>query len=317
MRWPEFHEQLLSALLFVAAVAVVFLLAAWVLAAALYRRLAHKPAPRRFRWVRRAVVVLAVVELLCVAYGYFIEPYWLEVTRVCIPTAKLPAGARPIRIVHISDLHCESKTRLEERLPPLIADLKPDLIAFTGDAINSKAGIETFRRCLVKLTAIAPVFGVQGNSDLWQGLEGGIPASGARELDGEAVKVELEGRELYVIGSAVNDWPRVKAALATVPPEALKVVLYHYPDEIPAAAELGVDLFLAGHTHGGQVALPFYGALVTLATHGKRFESGLYRLGRMYAYVNRGIGMEGGIVPRVRFCARPEVTVIELVGELR
>lgn len=67
-----------------------------------------------------------------------------------------------------------------------------------------------------------------------------------------------------------------------------------------------------GTPTGGQVALPFYGALVTLSRFGKRYEAGLYRVHDTWLYVNRGLGMEGGWAPRVRFCARPEITVIEL-----
>jgi predicted MPP superfamily phosphohydrolase len=77
-----------------------------------------------------------------------------------------------------------------------------------------------------------------------------------------------------------------------------------------------VDLFLAGHVHGGQVALPFYGALLTLSRFGKRFERGLYPDADGFGfplYVSRGIGMEGGAMPRVRFCSRPELALIELV----
>ena len=78
----------------------------------------------------------------------------------------------------------------------------------------------------------------------------------------------------------------------------------------------GVDLQLSGHTHGGQVRLPLYGALLTLSAMGKRFEAGLYRLGEMALYVNRGLGMEGGAAPRVRFLCRPEITVFDLLGRL-
>jgi predicted MPP superfamily phosphohydrolase len=75
-----------------------------------------------------------------------------------------------------------------------------------------------------------------------------------------------------------------------------------------------MGLFLAGHVHGGQVALPYYGALLTLSKFGKRFERGLYPDADGFPmYVSRGIGMEGGRAPRVRFCARPEVALIELV----
>jgi predicted MPP superfamily phosphohydrolase len=88
--------------------------------------------------------------------------------------------------------------------------------------------------------------------------------------------------------------------------------LYHKPDLVPEISARRFDLYLTGHTHGGQVALPVYGALITLSKFGKRYESGLYREGETAIYVNRGIGMEGGAAPRVRFCAKPELTVIEL-----
>jgi predicted MPP superfamily phosphohydrolase len=76
-----------------------------------------------------------------------------------------------------------------------------------------------------------------------------------------------------------------------------------------------VDLFCAGHVHGGQIAMPFYGALVTLSRYGKQYEAGLYKAGPMWLYVSRGVGMEGGAAPRVRFCSRPEVAVLEAVPE--
>jgi uncharacterized protein len=96
-----------------------------------------------------------------------------------------------------------------------------------------------------------------------------------------------------------------------VPPDAYSIFVYHYPDEIYAVAGK-VDLYCAGHTHGGQVALPLYGALLTLSRFGKRFEAGLYEVDGTQLYVNRGIGMEGSGAPRVRFFARPEITVYEI-----
>ena len=76
-----------------------------------------------------------------------------------------------------------------------------------------------------------------------------------------------------------------------------------------------VDLFLCGHTHGGQVRLPFWGAVITLSKYHKRFESGLYDFEGVPMYVNRGVGCEGGSAPRVRFLCRPEVAVIDLVSK--
>jgi hypothetical protein len=88
--------------------------------------------------------------------------------------------------------------------------------------------------------------------------------------------------------------------------------LYHSPDLAEAAAQAGVDLYLAGHTHGGQVRLPGWGALVTMSAYGKRFEAGQYRLGPTTLYVSRGIGLEGLRLPRVRFLCPPEIVSIQL-----
>jgi predicted MPP superfamily phosphohydrolase len=97
-----------------------------------------------------------------------------------------------------------------------------------------------------------------------------------------------------------------------VPADGYSLLLYHSPDLAEAAAEAGVDLYLAGHTHGGQVRLPFYGAIITMSAYGKRFEAGQYRVGATTLYVSRGIGMEGLRLPRVRFLCPPEIVVIDL-----
>ena len=317
MLWSAYRGQLAVALVLVLLLAALLAAAAVVLLRVLVRKISRRPAPRRFRWVRRTVLIAAAAALLCIAYGCFVEPYWLEVTDVHVPTAKLAPGSRPIRIVQLSDLHCESKARLEPGLPAIIAGLKPDLIVFTGDAANSAAGLERFHQCMTELAAIAPTFAVKGNWDYWVWAEPFVRETGVQELTSQAIRVQVAGTDVYLVGAPADHWADIRTALAAVPREALKVVLYHYPDRIPDAAQLGVDLYLCGHTHGGQIALPLYGAIVTLSTHGKEFEAGLYHVGQTSAYVNRGIGMEGGHVPRVRFFARPEVTLIELVTESR
>jgi len=114
-------------------------------------------------------------------------------------------------------------------------------------------------------------------------------------------------------GVPVTDGHGISRSLKEIPSTAFTIFLLHTPDVIEAIARERDDLFCAGHTHGGQIALPFCGALVTLSEYGKRFEAGLHRVGDTWIYVNRGIGMEGGRPPRVRFWARPEVTVIEVV----
>jgi uncharacterized protein len=266
-------------------------------------------------WLRRAFIALVPVGTVCVAYGYLVEPYWPEVTHVRITSSRLSSAGRPVRVVLLSDMHSDPSPRLEDRLPGLIAAEHPDLVVYTGDSINSLDALPVFRRCMTQIARIAPTFAVRGNWDAWYwpdvDLFGG---TGVRELDGHAARVDLAETTVWVAGIAVEHETLAKPALDEVPAGALTLFLYHYPypDVLPEADWARVDLFCAGHTHGGQVALPFYGAIVTMSKYGKRYEAGLYRLARTWMYVNRGIGLEGGSAPRVRFCARPEITVVEI-----
>jgi predicted MPP superfamily phosphohydrolase len=307
-------EQLRIAVFLTVVVVVYFSAARIVVRSILAKRgLPELASSRRAVWTRRLIVGLAAVGTCCIAYGFLIEPFWLEVTHVRIACENWPKGSRPLRIVQISDLHSEARARLEDRLPDVIAREKPDVIVFTGDSLNTAAGLPTFRRCMTRLAAIAPTFAVRGNWDVWYWSHLDLFGStGVLELNGEAVRIDVGGNPVWVAGVPVDSERQIGAALRTIPQGELRVFLYHYPDEIREASRQKADLYCAGHIHGGQLALPFYGALVTLSRFGKRFESGLFRFNRTWLYVNRGIGMEGGRIPRVRFCARPEVTVIDV-----
>jgi predicted MPP superfamily phosphohydrolase len=309
-------------LLFVCAVAAVYVLAACALVRAALRRFGRVGQPTRATLIaERGALALAAIGLACFAYGYFVEPYWPEVTHVRVESPKLKGAQRPVRVVHISDLHCDPKTRLEERLPGIIAAEHPDLIVFTGDSANSHEGLPVLRKLLPRLAAIAPTYAVRGNWDTYWRRDELFGGTGVVELNKNAARFEVAGTSIRVAGAPFGslveppDGVRsgIETALKGTTPDAFTLFLYHTPDAILEAAETGrVDLYCAGHTHGGQVALPFYGALVTLSKFGKKYESGLHREGRTWLYVTRGIGMEGDPAPRVRFFARPEVTVIEL-----
>jgi predicted MPP superfamily phosphohydrolase len=263
----------------------------------------------------RIVLIVAALGLPCFGYGLFIEPYRLTVSHIEITSAKIPRGVGGFRIAHISDLHSDSKPRLEESLPEAIAAEHPDAIVFTGDSINSPEGLPVFKACLSRIARVAPTFVVKGNWDAWYWTH--LPRfeeTGVRELDGTSAHITKRGFEVWFTGVAVENEPAAERALASVPQNALSVFLYHYPDLVGDVAGKA-DLYLAGHTHGGQVALPFYGALITLSRYGKRYEAGLYRDRNTWLYVNRGIGMEGGATPRVRFWAPPELTIIDVRPE--
>lgn len=308
-------DEIPGFLLFIGMLAAVYLTAAAMLVEfVLHWRKGLLPrATIRQKLVRGAIFGTAFAGLLCMLYGYAVEPYWLEITHVSVQSTKLAPESGPVRIVQISDLHCDPEPRLEISIPQSVKNQKPDLIVFTGDAINTPAGLPLFRDCLKRLAVIAPTYVVKGNWDslYWKDLNlfGG---TGAIELNGDCKELEVRGTRLWIGGAPIGGAEVKLRALSSVPRQAFSIFLYHYPSGVIEAAEKQVDLVLAGHTHGGQVALPGYGAIITLSRLGKKFEAGLYRLKQSWLYVNRGIGMEGGQAPRVRFCARPEITVFEL-----
>jgi hypothetical protein len=304
----------------VAAVFVLFVVAVYAAAAVevlgwLRDRLQPgRSSPGRLRGLwRRAVLSAAAAGTLCILWARFVEPNWPEVVHVRVESAKVRPGARPVRIVHLSDLHCEGAPRLEERLPALVAAEKPDAIVFTGDSFNSPAGLPVFRKAMAALAGIAPTFVVKGNWDTrhFQSLDR-FGGTGVEEVDGRAGHLVAGTTRVAFAGVHYDHEDAVGDAVRGVPSSELLVFLYHKPDLAYVLEKRGVDLALVGHTHGGQVRLPFYGALVTLARFGKRFEAGLYEVGGLRLYVNRGLGCEGYGIPPIRFLCRPEITVIDV-----
>ena len=276
--------------------------------------------PRKQSLASRAALFLAGVGLICALYAYFVEPHWLEVSHVSIPSSKLPPGTAPIRIAHISDMHSEARPNLEGSLAEAIQKEKPDLIVFTGDAINAPEGLPTFKMLMTRLSQIAPTFAVRGNWDRFASPEVDLYGNtGVQLLDEGTAKLDVRGTPVWLAGIALGanyDKPgtaRMVRLLQSIPANEFQIFLYHNPDFMEEVVRQNVDLYCAGHTHGGQVALPFYGALVTSSIYGKRLESGLHHVKNTYAYVNRGIGTTGGFAPRVRFLARPELTMIDVV----
>jgi hypothetical protein len=136
-------------------------------------------------------------------------------------------------------------------------------------------------------------------------------------LEDAARELDLNGHTLWLAGLRCTaerrrDAPRLRRLLTDRPTQAgahtpFTLLLYHSPDLMPEAVESGVDLYLCGHTHGGQIRLPLLGALFTSSDFGKRYEMGRYEKDGTTLYVSRGMGMEGLGAPRARFLAPPEI----------
>jgi len=277
--------------------------------------------------------VLEAVGTLLVIYGFWIEPLQLRLTRQALVSPKLAPG-RPLRLLHLGDLHAEiALTAREARLRQMLRELSPDLILFSGDFINlsyldDPRAHAAARTVLAELHAPLGVFAVSGSPAV--DLPGLVPKvlsglDNIRWLQDEIVTLEHEGRPIDIVGLTCThkpyvDGPRLREILAAAHPNQspcerpFTILLYHTPDLAPEAAEAGVDLQLSGHTHGGQVRLPLYGALYAGSLYGKSFESGRFQQDGLTLYVSRGIGMEGKGAPRVRFLTPPEVILWELSG---
>ena len=252
-----------------------------------------------------------------------VEPRRLGVGHLAVTTDRLPPGAPPIRILHIGDIHLERLSIREARLLELVDEAKPDLILLTGDYVNLSNNLDPqthtqVRRLLSQLHARYGVFAVLGTPpvdlpEVAPRLFKGLPA---RLLRDEAVTVTLSrGRQLTLLGldchhDIARDTATLDRVLAAAPGEGPRVLLYHSPELMLAAVERGIDLYLCGHTHGGQVRLPIVGPLFTASQLGRRFVMGHYHMGRTHLYVTRGIGFEGLAAPRVRLLCLPEVTLV-------
>lgn len=294
---------LLSCIAFVIAVAI-----AGVLAPPLRRRGLEGAA----RWIQRAsraAIALLAAGVLCLLYALFIEADWLEVTPLRVESAKLPVGTR-LTIALVSDLHVERDTRALIALRDELTSHPVDLVVFTGDAINRKDAVTLFRATMVALGGRLGRAAVKGNHDVvrWRDVE--LFSGVATELLSDRPLV-LDNH-LALCGAPYGSAELVESCLSAAPKGAFTLFAYHSPDLIEDLQHRP-DLYLAGHTHWGQVRLPFYGALLTFSRHDKKYEAGRYEVDGTTLVVSRGVGFEPGF-PQVRFLCRPQVVRVELVG---
>lgn len=275
-------------------------------------------------WAGILMVLAQLAGTLFVVRGFWHEPQTLTLTQHTIGTPKLSPSARPMRLLHLADIHMEQITGRDREVVRQAKALAPDAILFSGDFLNlsrvhDPASWADVREFLGELHAPLGFYAVTGSPPV------DVPEVVPKLLEGlnvcwlrdERVTLGRDGCAVDVIGLTCThvpemDAPRLAALLDGGPTDRFTVLLYHSPDLAPEAARLGVDLQLSGHTHGGQVRLPFYGALYASSLYGKRFEMGLYEVGEMRLFVSRGIGLEGKGAPRVRFLCPPEIALFEI-----
>ena len=272
------------------------------------------------------VAALACLSLLA-AYGeaYHREPTDLQVRRHAVDLTRDGRTHGRFRILHLSDIQADSIGPYQERALRMAAAQKPDLIVLTGDYVQPRIG-STRARATADLNALlrawkfdAPLgaYAVRGDVDAdWPRV---FDRTRVTTLTGEVVIRGLpDGTSLSLIGvTPAMSHGRNRTALVELagraPSDGLRVVIGHGPDFVLNLAGTGlVDLALAGHTHGGQVVLPFIGAPYTKTRIDRRYASGLNDYAGIPIHVSAGIGMERGTAPQIRFLCPPEISVLDV-----
>lgn len=280
------------------------------------------PLSRRklLKWTAKGAVGIVGLSALD---AFAIEPRFLDLERITVPIRDLPAPFEGYRIAFVTDIHYPRNTSRDyiRRAVELGNSIRPDLYLFGGDFVEggrfAKSGerVPNLSGLLEGANAPDGVFAVLGNHD-WS-VDGDATraeverVSRARFLDNASVRLRRGGEEIALAG--LEDlWcrrPDLDVALAGIPEEMPRLLLSHNPDTAEATNGSGrVDLQISGHTHGGEIVIPFYGPPYLPSRYGTKFAQGLVRGALHRVYVSRGIASPR----RARFNCRPEVTAITL-----
>ncbi len=283
-------------------------------------------SPHRRQFLTRTAVALSATPFAACAYGMLYERTEIETTRQRISLSKLPQAFDGFRIAQMSDIHIGPFMPIEDirRYVAMVNALKPDMVFLTGDFVTwegSPAGVVV--DALSALKAPFGIYGCLGNHERWAKVEDSISslfaARGINILRHQNATVTASGEQFNLIGvdyetrTPYTPDGVVKQYLDGVDglmvPDTANILLSHNPNTFDRAAELGVDLSIAGHTHGGQITLEYISPNISPARLMTPYVRGWFQKGASQLYVNRGIGT---IFSPVRFGAPPEITVYEL-----
>jgi len=271
---------------------------------------------------RLLLSIAFVVVMVLTVWGFVIEPNRLVVNEVSLPIAEVDARFGNLKVALISDLHVGSPWVDLKKLHDVVAKtnaVKPDLILLAGDFVAESVigghflDAESIAAELGNLSAPLGTFAVLGNHDwVYDGkrVTTALTSVGIHVIENGAVRINRDGKHIWLLGIA-DAWtrkPDFSKALADVTDDAPVMAFTHNPDIFPNAPQR-VLLMLAGHTHGGQVNLPFVGRLVVPSKYNQRYAIGHVVENGRHLYVSPGVGTS--VFP-VRFRVPPEITVLDL-----
>lgn len=276
--------------------------------------------------MKRRVIVLIIAAALVLALLIWL--LWANsspaATQVTVASGALPEAFEGFKIAHVSDLHNAVFGRKNEKLLSLIRAAKPDIIAITGDLIDSRhTDIDSALAFVEAAAEIAPVYYVTGNHESrldFDEIEPRLTAAGARVLRNEAEDIGRGGERIRLAGIDDPSFIRTGGTAEERAAAELEqlgdgggtftVLLAHRPELVEVYAEYGAGLVLSGHAHGGQVRLPLLGGLYAPGQGLlPEYDSGLYSLGETQMVVSRGLG--NSVAP-LRVNNRPELVIVTL-----
>lgn len=252
-------------------------------------------------------------------YSVLIERNWVQINRYQIPMADLPPAFHGFKIAQLTDIHLGFlvSTAFVTEIVARANRLQPDIIVCTGDYVHARntiAEVEQVWPILSNLQARQGVYSVLGNHDHWADTNRSLYWL---ERSGQNIrhqsKAIYRGKDHIVIGGAGDFWGdqlKIDETFTGVEPDACKILLAHNPDTVDTDYVTPLSLALSGHTHGGQVIIPFWGP-PRLPVENPAYSSGLITTPKTQLFISRGIGW--AIVP-VRFNCYPEIAVLELVN---
>jgi predicted MPP superfamily phosphohydrolase len=267
---------------------------------------------------RRKFIKLAGLGTVVVAGGYAVlEAKWCRVTRVSLAVPRLPAPFEGMTVAFLSDIHHGPFTP-RSYVRDVVARtnaLQPDIVALGGDYVHSAPeyivpGVEELEKLKGKLGR----FAVLGNHDHWEDApmtKSALASAGIVEVTNTGSWVERGNARLRIcgVGDLWTDHQDLDAALGSATDDDAVILLSHNPDYAETLTDRRVGLVLSGHTHGGQVIIPGFGAPVVPSKYGQKYLRGLVQGPSCRVFVTRGVGTVG---PPVRFACRPEIVLLTL-----
>ena len=290
----------------------------------------HHPliSPARRRFLKRVAVAAGATPFVASAYGFLYERLDVETTHQRIDLRRLPKAFDGFRLAQLSDIHIGPFMSSADirKYVAMVNQLKPDLVALTGDFLTWDRSTEgAVVEALRGLKAPYGIFGCLGNHERWSYAEDSITklfaAQDVKILRFERAALESGGERLNLIGVDFQTRTRfgppgdgivpryLEGVAPLVLPDTVNILLSHNPNTFDRAAELGIDLSLAGHTHGGQITLEFISPNLSTGRLITPYVRGWFQKGESQLYVNRGIGT---IAVPVRIGSPPEITLYEL-----